>query len=148
MENKTLIFKLSKVIEYSKEGDFHKTATIELSAPGMPVYDLSVELSQQVMRALLDAREFKDNFSGETSSTDMDQLDANAMKVILMASKNTKFSDISKICHSLFLQVGTYDGKTPLKETVYNMISVNDYTMMVCEYCANFIFPSLFPEGG
>lgn len=156
MENNPYIFNLSSVVEYSKGGDFHKTATLELYGPTMPVFELSSAISQMVMRAVLDARSLSEEVKPEQlkEESEVDKnidevMDVTAMKVILLSSKNVKFSDLAMACKKLFVKVGTFDGEVKLKTAVLDKISVDDYTRLVCEYVVNFIFPSLFssPEG-
>lgn len=140
-----LIFNLTELVEYSKKGDFHKTATFELNGPGMDVFDLTSELSQLVMRALMDAQEYSERLvSNETPPDSSPEMSADAIKVILLSSKNVKFSSIADVCRKLFVRVGTYDGEVKLKDSVFCKLSISDFTRLVCSYIANFIFPSLF----
>ena len=144
MDQNPLIFNLSSKIEYSKGGDFHSTATVELTGPTVEAFNLSSDLSQLVMRAILDAQDLKNKFANEDSSGGSSDIDSNAIKIILLSSKSVKFSDVAETAKKLFCQVGTYDGEVKIKPIFFNKISFDDYVRMVCEYCANFIIPSLF----
>lgn len=153
MENNPYIFNLSDVVEYTKAGDFHKTATFELLGPTMSVFDLSSAISQMVVRAVLDARTLTDGANTEplndNNSNDSEGgMDIEAMKVILLSSKSVNFSDLASLCRKLFLKVGTFDGEVKLKGAVLDKMSVDDYTRLICEYIVNFIFPSLFSSPG
>lgn len=148
MEANPFIYDLSEKIEYSKDGQFKTTAIIELAGPNMSVFDLATELSQLVMRATLDAQDLSERFKNEASSSSSKDVDANAIKMILMSSKSVKFSEIANVSKKLFLKIGTFDGETTLKEAVLNRINIEDYTNLICGYIANFIFPSLFSSEG
>lgn len=142
-----MIYNLSETIEYAKDGDFHKTATIEFTGPSMGVYEMSLELSQYVTRAMMDAQDFLNKqIKSEVEKEEDSNMTGDAMKIILMSSKSVKFSDIANCCKKLFLKVGTYDGEVKLKDTIFSKISLEDFISMVCEYIANFIFPSLFSQ--
>lgn len=146
MEQNPYIYNLSNTVEYTKDGDFAKTATIELHGPTMAVFDLSSQLSQLVMRAMLDAQDLKDKFNSDEVSVEQAaaSIDDKAVKMILLASKSVKFSDVADICKKLFVKVGTYDGKLSLRDAAFRNISISDFTEMICGYIANFIIPSLF----
>lgn len=146
MEQNPFIYNLSSTIEFTKDGDFSKTATIELSGPSMSVFDISSQLSQLVMRAMLDAQSLQDRFKDTEVSAEQAaaSVDDKAVKMILMASKSVSFAEVAEVTKKLFVKVGTYDGKTPLRDTVFRSISINDFTEMICGYIANFIIPSLF----
>ena len=146
MEKNPFIYQLSEKIEYSKNGQFYETATIELKAPSMKVFDLSTKLSQLVMRATLDAKDFAEDYKSEESTNQ--EVGTAGIKMILMSSKSVSFSDISNVSLKLFLKVGTFDGETKLKEAIINRLDIEDYTDMICGYIANFIFPSLFSTEG
>lgn len=144
----TLLYQLSETIEYSKGGDFYKTATLELSPPSMKVFDQSTRLSQLVMRAMMDVKEIADRFKGsESESSGNDQIDGASIKMILLSSKTVSFSEIAEVCKDLFTKVGTYDGTEPLKPAVYEKLKIDDFIMLICDYIANFTFPSLFSGG-
>lgn len=147
MEENPLIFNLSQEIEYSIKGDFSKTASIEINGPCFEVFDLVSDLSQDVTRAIFDAQSLRDKFGDNEDSKDKKNIDGEAMKIILMSSKSVKFSSVAETCKKILLKSGTYDGKEKLKETFFKRISYNDFTRLICDYCANFIFPSLFSEG-
>lgn len=144
MAEDILYFQLSEKLEYSKDGDFFETATIELKPPSMPVFNLTSQLSQDVMKAVLDAREFADESDQNQNEGD---IDAATIKMLLLSSKRVKFSDVADTCKVLFCKVGTYDGKTPLKMMAFERMKIIDFVQMICEYIANFIWPSLFSGG-
>lgn len=144
-EQNPFIFDLSETVEFAKDGDFSKTASIELKGPSMQTFDLSSQLSQLIMQAMIDIQELQGRFRKEELSSieEAGEIDGKAIRMVLMASKNVSFSEISEVAKKLFVKVGTYDGKTPIKKIFFDRISINDFTSMVCGYIANFIFPSL-----
>ena len=148
MEANPFIYNLSEKIEYSKAGQFLETASIELIGPNMSVFDLTVELSQLVMRATLDAQDLAERFGDDNRDRSNQDVDSNAIRMILLSSKSVKFSEIADVTKKLFLKVGTFDGEVKLKEAILNRLKIQDYTNMVCGYIANFIFPSLFSSEG
>ena len=141
-----MIFNLSETIEYAKDGDFQKTASLEFIGPNMEVYEKSLELSQFVTRAMMDSQDYYKKQDNIEDKEEDSKMTSDAMKIILMSSKSVKFSDIANCCKKLFLKVGTYDGEVKLKDTVFSKMSIDDFTSLVCEYIANFIFPSLFSQ--
>lgn len=143
----TLIFKLSKTIEYSRDGNFVKTATLELEAPSMNCFDEALELSQAVMKAVMDAADIAGS-AEENSVKQEGAISRDAMRMLLLSSNRVPFKDVSKICRNLFVKVGTYDGKTSLINDTFKKLSVSDFSNMIFDYCANFIFPSLFSAAG
>lgn len=150
MEDNPLIFKLSKDFEYTKGGDFSRTSSVELRGPGMGEYKLSFKLSQYCMRAIMEVRgmltqALEGEKEKETGKADENQ-SAQAVKMFLFSSKSVDFSEVADVASKLFLRVGTYDGQTSIKEKFFNSLSIEEFTNMVCEYIANFIFPSLFPK--
>ena len=144
METNPYIFNLSDTVEYSKDGEFHKTATLEFRAPTMDEFDFASDLAQLVMRATLDARQYSD----ENQEQEDQDITSDAMKIILFASEKVKFSEVAKAFKILAFQICTTDGETSLVENVLNRIPMGDFIEMVCGYIANFTFPSLFSGEG
>ncbi|MCK5019193.1 MAG: hypothetical protein KAS32_19190 [Candidatus Peribacteraceae bacterium] len=145
METNPYVFNLSEVVEYSRDGEFHQTASLEFSAPTMAEFELAAELSQLVMQATLDARKFAPDKDEEADDQD---LTPDAVKMLLLASQSVKFTDIADVFKKLAVRIGTVDGKTPLASGVLSKISIDDFTGMICGYIANFTFPSLFSGEG
>lgn len=146
MEQSPYIYNLSSLLEYTKDGDFAKTATLEFQGPTMAVFKLSSKLSQLMMRAMMDSK--RDEAGQEnkdiTAEEAIASIDETVVKMVLMRSSSVEFSEVADVAIKLFCQVGTYDGKLKLRETAFNSISVKDFTELVCGYIANFIIPSLF----
>lgn len=144
MEQKQMLFQLSEKISYSKAGEFPETATIQINAPSMIVFDQASELSQMVMASMIDASK---NIQGDKKVEDIDPddavIDAEAVKALLMSARNVKMSDVRKCFDALVLKSATFDGEVKITETTLSKMSMPDYTRMVCEYIANFIIPSL-----
>ena len=146
MEQNPYIFNLSQTVEYSKDGDFHKSASLEFTAPSMDDFDLAIELSQLVMRATLDARDIIP--TDEKEVAEEADVTAESIKMILLASKNVKFSEIADVFKRLVPHVCVVDGTHPLSAGVIRKLSISDFTEMLCGYIANFTFPSLFSGEG
>lgn len=159
MEENPYIFRLSNVIEYTVNGDFQKTAEIVLRGPSMDEFDLSGRLSQLVVRAMMEAQTLNKAFKSLDAETiraareamaekkekdDDENSDADSIMMIIMSSNSVQISEVANICRRLFVKVGTYDGKHPLRETVFRSMKVEDFTKMMAGYIANFISPSLF----
>ena len=144
METNPYIFNLSNIVEYSKGGEFHSTATLEFRSPTMDEFELASDLAQLVMRATLDARKFADDKQEEVEQ----DADSDAIKIILFASESVKFSEVANAFKRLAFKICTFDGKTSLVEGVLNKIDMKDFIELVCGYIANFTFPSLFSSEG
>jgi len=142
MEQKEMLFQLSDKIQYSKAGEFPETATIQINAPSMEVFDEASELSQMVMASMIDASKNIQVSSKEVDPEDA-KIDAEAVKALLMSARNVKMSDVRKCFDALVLKSATFDGEVKITETTLKKLSMADYTRMVCEYIANFIIPSL-----
>jgi hypothetical protein len=141
MEPKTIGVKLSKKITYSTDGDFKETAELEFKCPTMASFDEASDLSQAVMNALMDAG--KNAPKVDPKEGESGDMDAEAVKIVLMTAERIKFKDVAKLFRKLALKVGTYDGKETLSESVFEKLEIDDFTKCLCEYVANFIFPSL-----
>lgn len=161
MEQNPYIFQLSNVIEYTKDGDFCQTAELYLRGPSMDEYNLSGRLAQFVTRAIVEAQELNQVIQSLDAETiraareaaaekkkkdgkDQEEKESGMAMMAIMSSKSIKISEVADICKKLFVRVGTYDGKLPLREAVFKSISVNDFTRMMSGYIENFITPSLF----
>jgi hypothetical protein len=153
-ETNPFVFELSEVIEYSKGGDFFKTAQLEFTGPNMAVYDLVNELSGYVFKAIMDMRQFVDKEEKEEEeeenpqkTTPTNEAPPQMIKAIFLMSKTVKFSNVAAVCKRIFLKTGTYDGETKIKENLFSKISIDDYNRLIFEYCSAFIVPSLLSEG-
>lgn len=142
MEPKKIGVKLSKELEFSKGGEFKETAELEFSCPTMATFDESSDLSQMVMNALMDAGKNAPKDTKPEEGAD-GEMDAEAIKIVLMSATNIKFKDVAKCFKGLALKCGTYDGEEPLSESVFDKLEIEDFTRCICEYVANFIIPSL-----
>lgn len=146
-----MIFKLSKTIEFSRDGDFVKTATINFSEPTIEAYEESMELTEKITLAIFDASTIaaanvdtekmkKDDAKKDDATSNMDM---KALRMMILASNRVKWLDIVDICKRLFSKVGTYEGKTPLNDSLFRNVNPNDITEMIFFYIENFIKPSL-----
>lgn len=145
MEKNVFILNLSETLEYSKKGEFEKTATLEFMPPSMLCEKEAMRLAQLVMRATIDA---KDLAAGQEQSQTDQSIDEEAVKILLMSSKSVPFSDVSEAFKTLACKVCTCDGETKVTETLLSKLSLSDYMRALTGYVANFTFPSLFNSGG
>ena len=74
-------------------------------------------------------------------------LDANAVKVFLMASSED-LEAVWVTFKALVGKVGYVADGVPAKGDLLDRVGYEDMIRMMCEYAANFIVPSLFSEGG
>lgn len=142
MEQQEIGVKLSGTIEFSTGGDFSNTAELVFKCPTMASFDEASDLSQMVMNSLMDAgKNAPKDVEPEEGATG--EMDAEAIKIVFMTSEKIKFKDVAKCFRKLAMKCGTYDGKEPLNDSVFEKLSIDDFTRCVCEYVANFIIPSL-----
>ncbi len=148
MEPDTLVFDLSKEIKYGSKGDFKDTLSIELNPPGIDQFDDANDLSQLVTNAVMDAgsRVPADKQLEEEDKKKQKNPTAKEVQVILMSSERISFNKVFKAFSSIACKCGTYDGKERLKTSVFKKMGVEDARRCMCEYIANFIFPSLFSD--
>jgi len=153
MEN--YLFQLDTPIEYSKDGEFVQTATIELLPPSADSIVESMKLSQFVMQAFTEAR--KNTSEDDLSEEDMaaikekadnkdtlNILEASQVQTILFSSK-IDLSKVFALFKKLMMKVGKLDKDfKPIKEAHFRKFTYDDTVRMMCEYIANFIIPSLF----
>lgn len=146
MEKDPYVYQLSEVIKVSKGGEFIDTATIELNAPTMDVFDEAGEFEQLVMRAFMSHAD-KAQEGAEAPETIKSPKPAE-IKIILMASKDVSISDVSKAFIRLAVKVGYVDKDVPLVDSHFKKMEREDFMNMLCGYVSNFTFPSLFSGGG
>ena len=147
MPDETYLFNLNDVMQYSKDGDFHETATLEFRPPLMNEYQDTMELAQLVMGAMIEARKYADDSGSENQMAEDSpalNIKPEELQVILLASQEISFIDIVNKFKSLAIKTGTFDGKIKLTEDKLNTLAPKEYTQMVCGYIANFTLPSLF----
>lgn len=145
MENNVFILDLSATLEYSKKGEFEKTASLEFAPPSMLCEKEAMRLAQLVMRATIDA---KDLAAGQEQQKADQSVDEEAVKILLMSSKSVPFSDVSEAFKALACKVCTCDGELKVTEALLAKLSLADYMRALTGYVANFTFPSLFSGEG
>jgi hypothetical protein len=149
MEKNKFVFNLSEELEYSKAGNFVKTASLELRAPGMNEYDESMDLAQGIMSALVEISkgqalsEDAVQKAREMLETDSNKMTGGEIIPALLSSRTVKFKDTAKCFRKLLVLVGTTDGEVLLTEDLINGLNPQDFTNLLGEYAANFIVPSL-----
>lgn len=151
MEKKTVDFQLSEVLEYSHKGEFEKTGTIIMNAPSPDVFEQSINLSQLVMRAFTDAQKLRDNISDEDiakareirSSGDDEPMGIDEIKMLLLSSESIRFVDIAKEFKLLAIKVCEVAVNIKMESALFDKLSIDDHTNLICAYIANFITPSL-----
>jgi hypothetical protein len=151
MEKKVVTFNLSENLEYSTGGDFSNTAQITLHAPSMECFNEGLTLSQLVTGSFMSAQSMATANDAEMPDNadamkDIASPKADEIKIILMASQTVSITKIARAFRELACKVGYLDDKESerLKETHFKKMLYEDVVDMLCEYVANFIFPSLF----
>lgn len=147
------LFQLSEPLKISKAGTFVETATIELKAPTMDSFDEVSDFEQLFMGAVISASNMVRS-KGEDLPEDEDAIaelrkripKANEIKMLLHISQEIKIKDIYRAFRKLACKDGLVDSGVPLKMKHFDMISRDDVIRMICEYSANFTFPSLLSE--
>lgn len=142
-----LLFQLSNELKYSKDGDFSKTATIEIEPPSYACMEYAVKISQHVSRAIMDSNKYRNLVSeNEAEKADSgDVLDSNAVKFLLFSSSIDCTKTI-KIFEKLMLSSAYVDTGIRFKQSYFKKIDVNDLIRFACEYIAHFTVPSLLSE--
>ena len=139
---KALIFKLSSEAEYTKDGDFTKTASLEFAAPSMACFEEASDFQQLVARAFMSAAKASGEVADPNAKAETPT--GKEIKIILNASDSVRFTHVAAAFRTLACKVGTFDGVTPMLEDHFAKLDMKDFENMICEYIANFTFPSLF----
>ena len=145
-EMERMIFNLSEELQYSLKGEFVKTATLEFTPPSSKSFGEALDLSQMVMGAMMDSRDIltnKDTVETATADGESEDIDADSVRALLMASQKVKMSIVMEKFNELALKCGTFDGTVRITNTTLGKLSLPEYTRLLCEYIANFIIPSL-----
>ena len=147
-----LIYQLLEEMEYTKNGEFCKTVTLEFRTPLMDEFDLSSDLAQLVMGALMDAGSSASGQDIEKAQENSDagfgDIKPHELRVVLLSSQKIKFKDTARVFKKLAIKTGTFEGTEPLTEDKINTLSQEDFISLVCTYIANFTLPSLFSGEG
>jgi hypothetical protein len=133
------------MLTYSKNGNFEETAQLEIDAPSFNTFKESSALSQCFVRALFANRKMmQDNNQDDSAAQGDNDLDANAVQLLLMAS-DVDFSDILDVFVNLCVKSCTLDQerKINIKKDHFNKLAYQDVVNFICEYVANFTVPSV-----
>ena len=144
-------FELSKVLKFSRKGVHVETASLEFTPPGMAELKQIAFLNSALMHGALSAKA-KNAASKEEIETakkekeDDSKVGIEEIKLMLFANSDPKFSfdKVGNAFKEIAYTTGTTDGKTAIRSAIFERMELNDFIDLVCEYCANFIFPSLF----
>ena len=148
MDDNVYVYDLAKEIEYSRDGDFVKTAIFEFKAPSMSCFKEASRLSQLVMRALIDAQGAIKQDDSVTQEQLEQTMDLDAVRMLLFMSKSVDFENVAEVFKDLAIKVGTTDGKTPLTKTLFEKLDIDDFIGVICGYVANFTMPLLLSNKG
>lgn len=144
-EKEVFIFELSEILEYSKKGNKTETATISMRAPRMPEFNEASRFSQIVTQALMDSQKWAPKGKVKDVVPESD-IKAGEVRILLFAS-DRNIDEVAKRFRALANKVCTLDEEgTPLKDALIDKMDIEDFTKMMCEYVANFIYPSLFKD--
>lgn len=149
-EKNIVDFQLSQSLKYARKGDEEETATIMMHAPSMEVFDEVSNLSQLVMGAFSDnmsrfAREISEK-QKEEAKNKTEEMDANAIRMMLFSSQNVKFTDISGEFKRMAVKVCYVAEGIKMTNSMFDKMDIDDFVGLVCSYVVNFITPSLLLE--
>jgi hypothetical protein len=143
MEKKTLLFNLSKELQYSKKGNFETTAQLEIDAPCFMNLKQSNVLAQCFARALFASRQHMQD--GDVDQADQNaELGANEVKLLLLGSSEDfstvvdAFTDLCCVSCTLDHERSVYLLRDHFKKMEYN-----DILNCIFEYIAAFTAPSV-----
>ena len=143
------IYQLSKTFQYSKEGNFAETASIEFTPPNMECLDESTDFEQLVIGAIVSAGRFANgNQEQPPQKDDKDSKEEEGMspevvEKLLYLSQDIKFKDVAKSFRVLAVKTATFDGTTKLINDHFGKFSKEDFISMLCGYAAFFVCPLL-----
>lgn len=147
MEKEKVEFMLDKVLKYSAKGDFNETGSITMYPPSMDCFEEASDLSQVVMTAFMDARKYATEDAVQEQKKKEEDIDADAIKMILFSSTQVKFTHVSKRFNELANKVCEIETGVFLNQDIVSKMDIKDYVRLVCEYISNFILPSLLSAG-
>ena len=146
IEKEVFEFQLSVVLEYTKKGTKTETATISMRAPCMPEFNEASRFGQIFTQAFMDSQKWAPKDAKGKKPKTEDNIMASEVKILLYAS-DRNIDEIAKRFRALACRVCTLDADgTKLKDTHIDKLSIGDFTDMMCEYAANFTYPSLFKD--
>jgi len=144
----TFIYDLNKELQFSKGGDFSTTASLEFTSAGMSAFDEVSEFEQLIAGAFLSSAKAATTSGQAPEEAKADEQvspSASDIKMILVSCQDIKLADIAKSFRRLACKTCTIDNSgTLIKDSHFNKLSREDFMGMLCEYVANFTFPSLF----
>jgi len=146
-EKEVFEFQLSTVLEYTKKGTKTETATISMRAPCMPEFNEASRFGQIFTQAFVDSQKWApDKDAKGKKPKPEDEIKASEIRILLFAS-DRNIDEIAKRFRALACRVCTLDEDgSKLKDSHIDKLSISDFTDMMCEYAANFTYPSLFKD--
>ncbi len=155
-EKETVEFMLTELLEYSvtkgnNKGTKSNTACIIMRPPRMTEFNESSDFGQMVAGALADVGKFYGDVKNPTNKDEPkkksdEDMTAAAVRIMLFSSDRS-VSQIAKRFRALACKVCTLDDSgSYIKDSHMDKMSLKDFTNMMCEYVANFTYPSLFKD--
>jgi hypothetical protein len=143
MEEQTFFFNLSEPLEFTKNGQFAETLSLEISPPAPQNYEFVMDLAQKVTRAMFDAQRTFAGLSDDESSPQDAEINADAVKMMLLSS-SVGMGDYIWSMAKLLVTTCTLDGETRITNAIFDKIGIADKNRLLCEYVVNFIVPLTF----
>lgn len=145
---KSIFYQLSEEFEYGSGGDFIKTATIELLPPNMGCFKESKKFDQLITGAMLSAGKLSPSLDKKEDDADNENKlpKASDLKLIIHASQDISVVEISEAFKILAEKVCKLDKDTFIIKDDFDDMEIDDFMNLICEYAANFTFPSLLKE--
>lgn len=147
MKEQTFFFNLSEPLEFTKNGEFSETLSLEISPPAPQNYEFVMDLAQKVTKAMFDAQR---TFAGLSDSDESPQaqdaeMNADAIKMMLLSS-SVGMGDYIWTMAKLLVITCTLDGETRITNAIFDKIGIADKNRLLCEYVVNFIVPLTFAQ--
>jgi hypothetical protein len=150
--NENFLFQLSKELEYSKSGEFVKTATIEFTPPNMSVLNETNAFSQLLMGSLMSAGKLAPDWIVNKSGEEKEAKEIKApsgdeIRMMIFASQDIEVNLLCLAFKKIACKCGKLDEQTKIKNSHFDKMKMDDFLDMMCGYAANFTFPSLLKDG-
>lgn len=148
MEDK-FTYKLSSLLEYSKDGQFVETGEITFDPPSMESNDEATEFEQIVMGAIMSAGKNAKKDDLEESEEEVEEDGKKRtptpmeVRVLLFSGQDVKVTSIIKSFKKLAVKTGKLDSEVRLKHTHFDIMDRKDFMGLMSGYISFFTFPSL-----
>jgi len=145
MEQTPMVFDLSNEIEFSKGGDFERTASITIEGPTFLTMDHVQKIEHFITSAFLKVGQENKTKAEEANTNPEDsKLDAKSIMFMLTSAgidhKALKDSFVTMCSHCATLDA---DQKVKMQVSHFSQMGYQDIKRFIGEYIENFIIPSV-----